>query len=144
MSRSTLPYSSASAGPNAYGEIERLLRSFGCRNFGVMNDWADGSVMVQFEHRGRMVSVQASWKGYAALYAKRHPRAKPEAARKAGERAIPSILRDWIKGQITAIEVGLMPFEAAFMPHMLLSDGSRLIDKAVKLLPSPTEKTKNG
>jgi hypothetical protein len=131
-----LPYSSATAG--AYGEIERLLRGFGCRNFGVMNDWADGKVMVQFEHRGRMVSVHASWHGYARLWKLRHPKASEQACRKAGEKAVPSILRDWIKGQITAIEVGLMPFDQAFMPHMLCPDGTPLIKHVEKLLlPAP-------
>jgi len=132
-----LPYSRASAGQNAYGEIEKLLRAFGCRNFGVMNDWADGNVIVQFEHRGRMVSVQASWKGYAALWKRRHPKATEAACRKQGEAAIPSILRDWIKGQVTAIEVGLMPFEHAFLSQMLMPSGDRVVDHAIKMLPAP-------
>ena len=34
-----------------------------------------------------------------------------------------SILRDWIKGQATAVECGILSFEATFMPHMLASDG---------------------
>jgi hypothetical protein len=28
-------------------------------------------------------------------------------------------LRDWIKGQVTAIECGILKFEAVFMPYML-------------------------
>ena len=48
-----------------------------------------------------------------------------------------SVLRDWIKGQMTAVECGIMSFEAAFMPHMLLPDGERVIDRVrTTLLPA--------
>ena len=36
-----------------------------------------------------------------------------------GHIAVNSILRDWIKGQVTAIECGILSFEAVFMPFML-------------------------
>ncbi|MGI8425024.1 MAG: hypothetical protein ACR2M4_00160 [Actinomycetota bacterium] len=53
-----------------------------------------------------------------------------------------SVLRDWAKAQITAIECGVMSFEAAFMPHMLLPSGERVIDRvrADNLLPPAEEK----
>jgi hypothetical protein len=139
-----LPYSRAEAGQNAYGEIERILRQFGCSNFGVMNDWQSGKVIVQFEWRARRVSLEASWEGYAQLWKQKNKRGRgvPEdryeaRAKLAGEKAVPSILRDWVKGQVLAIECGLMPFESAFMPHMLMRDGSRVIDHATKLLAGP-------
>ena len=42
-------------------------------------------------------------------------------------------------GQITAVECGIMSFEAAFMPHILLPTGERIIDKIKpeKLLAGP-------
>ena len=115
-------------------------------NFGVMNDWDRGVVMVQFSWKERRVSIEASWRGYAELWLKENPwshrmRTKKPAyeliARRKGEMAVPSILRDWIKGQVTAVEIGMMPFEHAFLPHMLMNDGGRLIDRAVMLLESP-------
>lgn len=142
----TLPYENASAGTKALGEAEKLLRKFGCSNYGTMTDWDRGVLMVQFTWKERRVSLEASWRGYAELWLKqnpwthrmRHSRQEHEMeARRRGELAVPSILRDWIKGQITAVEIGLMPFEHAFMPHMLTHDGSRLIDHAVKLLELP-------
>ena len=36
-----------------------------------------------------------------------------------------AILRDWIKGQVTAIETGVLSFEAVFMPYMLMLTGAR-------------------
>jgi hypothetical protein len=53
--------------------------------------------------------------------------------------AVNSIIRDWIKGQATAIESGVVSFEAVFMPFMLTSDGRRLIERVQELLPKPTE-----
>jgi hypothetical protein len=49
-------------------------------------------------------------------------------------------LRDWIKGSVTAIEAGILSFEAVFMPFMLTSDGRPLLERAVELLPRPEEK----
>jgi len=57
--------------------------------------------------------------------------------------AINSILRDWVKGQITAIECGLLKFEDAFLPVALLPDGRRILDvvQATGLLSPPREET---
>ena len=48
-----------------------------------------------------------------------------------------SILRDWIKGQVTAVECGILSFEAVFMPFMLTADGRPLAERA--MLPKPAE-----
>ena len=52
-----------------------------------------------------------------------------------------SVLRDWTKAQVTAIECGTLTFEAAFLAHMHLPSGERVIDRirADKLLPPPVE-----
>jgi inhibitor of KinA sporulation pathway (predicted exonuclease) len=52
-----------------------------------------------------------------------------------GHIAINSILCDWVKGQMTAIESGMLSFEAVFMPFMLTSDGQRVIERVAELLP---------
>src|SRR5262245_11328598 len=101
---SSLPYADASSGDRAYAEIEKILRGFGCTQFGVMNDWQNGAVILQFQYRDRQVSITASWHGYATLWLKAHPwrpqsrrsgKQHEELARKKGEIAVPSILRDW-------------------------------------------------
>ena len=88
--------------------------------------------------------------GYAAAWLKAHPysarvrgtRADHEAkALKIGGVAVYSILRDWVKGQVTAIEIGMLTFEAAFLSHILLPSGLSVIEhvQQQKLLPSPQE-----
>ena len=53
--------------------------------------------------------------------------------------AVNSALRDWIKGQVTAIETGILSFEAVFMPHMITNDGRPMIERVTEMLPAPTE-----
>lgn len=143
-----LPYESAKSGEKALGEIQRTLEKFGCQSFGTMIDAERGVTIVQFKHRGRQVSLEASWKGYAAAWLKAHPfnsyvrgsrQAHEQRALAVGRVAVCSVLRDWIKGQVTAVECGILSFDAVFMPHMLLPTGERLIDRVVSnnLLPPP-------
>lgn len=143
----TLPYSEATGGERARLEIEKAVRAFGCGKFASGQDFATGDAFVQFEWQSRMVHLKASAKGYAVAWLKENPwtyrvrgsRADHEAKALAkGQAAIWSILRDWVKGQLTAIAVGALSFDAAFLAHMALPDGTRLLD-AIKergLLPA--------
>lgn len=144
----SLPYENATSGNNAINEIQKMLRAFGCTKFGTGEDFETGELFVQFEHRGRMVMLKASARGYAAAWLKAHPyssrvrgsRAEhEEKALKIGSVAVYSILRDWVKGQVTAIEIGMLTFEAAFLSHILLPSGVSVIEhiQAQKLLPPP-------
>lgn len=127
-----LPYASSTTGDKALGEMQKILRAFGCAKFGSMTDDAAGTLVVQFEYRGRMVSVTASSKGYAAallrmqkLPATRQREAKALAQ---GRIAVYSILRDWVKGQIMAIETGVLSFEGAFLGQILLPSGRTVLE----------------
>jgi hypothetical protein len=144
----SIPYETATSGDKALLELQRTLAKFGCQSFGTMTDAEKGETIVQFRWRNRDVSLRASWKGYAAAWLKDHPyshrmrcnRAQhDQAALKQAQTSVCSVLRDWVKGQVTAVECGIMSFEAAFMPHMLLSTGERVIDRihAQGMLPAP-------
>lgn len=147
----SLPYEGATSGEKALGDIRKVLTTFGCAKFGTMTDAELAEVMVQFEYRGRQVSVKASAKGYAAAWLKEHPyngsamrRTRVEHERRAldvGQIAIYSILRDWIKGQITAIECGILSFDGAFLGQILLPSGKTVLEtaQATNLLPAPEE-----
>ena len=142
----SIPYSTATSGDKALVELQRTLAKFGCQSFGTMTDAERGVTIVQFKWRSRVVSIEASWKGYATAWLKTNPytyrkrgtrQQYEEEALRQGRVSVCSVLRDWVKGQVTAIECGVMSFEAAFMPHMLLPSGERLIDRVQsdKLLP---------
>jgi hypothetical protein len=132
-----LPYENSTAGDSALGEIQKILSRFGCETFGVMTDARNGKTIIQFTHRDKSVSLEASWKGYAAAWLKANPhtyrtkRTKVEHEAHALAQAkisVCSILRDWVKGQIMAVECGLMSFEAIFLSHMLLPNGMRVVE----------------
>lgn len=49
---------------------------------------------------------------------------------------------DWIKGQVMAIETGILSFEGAFLGQILLPSGQTILEHATanKLLPAPDTK----
>lgn len=144
----SLPYENTTSGENAMRDIQKMLRAFGCSKFATGEDFDRAELFVQFEHRGRMVNLKASAKGYAAAWLKAHPfnsnhrytrQQHEERALKIGSIAVYSILRDWVKGQVTAIEIGMMSFEAAFLSHIMLPSGLSVIQhiESQRLLPPP-------
>ncbi len=144
------PYASASSGGMARDEITKILRRFGCDSVGFMDDFEKHELLLAFTHRGRPIQLRASAKGWAQMFLKENPwnsrrrgqRVEWEqAALRQGHVAINSILRDWIKGQVTAVECGVLSFEAVFMPYMLTSDGRPLIERLAEteMLPKPND-----
>lgn len=142
----TLPYASATSGTRAREEITRVLKQFGCESVGFMDEFHTHSLVLAFRWQGRNVQLRASAQGWANAFLKEKPwshrrygtRAQyEEHALDQGMIAVNSILRDWIKGQVTAVETGLLTFEHIFVPHMLAADGRPLIEHAIKMLPPP-------
>ena len=131
-------------------DVEKILKRFGCQKFGHMMDYERGELLVQFEKGGLPISIKASINGYAAAWLKEHPHnswtrvSRVEHERKAksiAAVAVYSILRDWIKGQITAIETGILSIEGAFLGQFLLPSGKTVLEtaKEQKLLPAPSD-----
>lgn len=146
----SIPYETSTSGERALQELQKTLAKFGCQSFWTMTDAERGMTIVQFKWRDRTVSLEASWKGYAAAYLKEHPykytqrktrQQHDQAALDQAKLSVCSVLRDWVKGQITSVECGIMSFDAAFMPHLLLPSGERVMDRlrADNLLPAPEE-----
>ena len=145
----SVPYADATGG-SARDEITKILRRFGCEAVGFMDDYTKHEVLLAFTHRGRRVQLVANAKGWAALYLKHNPYSLrrrqtrieyEQAALRQGHLAVNSILRDWVKGSVTAVECGILSFDAVFMPYMLAPDGRPIIERLQeqKLLPQPTE-----
>lgn len=144
----TLPYASATSGMNAREEVQKILKRFGCECVGFMDDYETKSVLLAFSHRGVNIQLRASGLGWASAWLKENPYTYrrrtnrqdwEQAALAQGMIAVNSILRDWVKGQITAIETGILQFEHVFMPYMLTKDGRSILDHMQKLLPAPEE-----
>lgn len=137
----TLPYENATSGERAIREIEKILIGFGCSKFGSMMDFEKGELLYQFEYEGKMVMVKASINGYAAAWLKEHPyssriRVSREKHKKRGRDqamiSVYSILRDWIKGQMAAIDTGMLTFEGAFLGQFLLDSGKTVLEECVE------------
>lgn len=146
-----VPYANASSGAAAREEATRLLRRLGASSVGWMDDYDKAEVLLAFTHRGRPVQFRASAKGWAAMFLRAEPwtsrrkstKASYEAsALRQGHIAISSVIRDWVKGQMTAIECGAMSFEGAFLAHILLPDGRTVMEHAAErnLLPASEDK----
>ena len=137
----SVPYENATSGARARDEIIKLLQRFGCESVGFMDEFAEKSLLLAFRYHGHQVQLRASARGWANLYLKEHPWhnrrrcSEAEWEQKAldqGMIAINSVLRDWVKGQLTAIETGIMPFRHVFLPYMLTASGEtvgELVDR---------------
>ncbi len=142
----SLPYATATSGQKARAEILKILQRFGCESVGFMDEFATNSLLLAFEWRDRKIQLRASAQGWANAYLEEKPyshrmqRTREEYERWALEQgmiAVNSILRDWVKGQVTAIETGILTFEHVFLPYMMLPDGRSVAEHATKLLEAP-------
>ena len=132
-----VPYEGATSGVKAREEINKILDSFGCDSIAWMDKKREGTVYLGFEWKGKRFQLKASASGWAAMYLRSNPwnsRRKlnrsdyEQKALEQGVIAINSVLRDWVKGQITAIETGILSFQTVFMPHMLTHEGKTLAE----------------
>lgn len=135
----SLPYENATSGKKAIDDMQKMLQEFGCGSFGQMMNFDTGELLVQFSYRGQRVSVKASANGYAAAWLKRNPHTSrmrstkidhEKKAKQIGGIAVYSILRDWVKGQITAVETGVLSFEGAFLGQIMLENGKTVMEHA--------------
>jgi hypothetical protein len=148
QNRKSIPYANATSGAAARNEVIKILRGFGCENIGFMDEDDKQGVLLVFKHRGQQYQLRASAKGWAQMYLKQNPwsgyRRDPRQEYeqkwlRQGHVAVNSILRDWVKGMIGAIEAGILSFEALFLPFMLTHDGRTVAERLPEtgLLPEP-------
>lgn len=131
-----LPYENTTSGKGAIDEIQRILKKFNCQSFGYMEDFENKKLIVQFKYRDIPISLEASIAGYAASWLNEHPYTyRMRSSRQDHEKkalkiagiAVYSVLRDWIKGQVTAVECGILSFEGAFLGQILLPSGNTVL-----------------
>ena len=133
-----LPSENATSGKAAIDDMQKILRAFGATSFGCMENFENGEIIVQVTWRERAVTMKASARGYAAAWLRQNPHGhrmratKADHERKAlkiGNVAVYSILRDWIKGQVTAVEVGMLSFDGAFLGQIMLPNGQTILER---------------
>ena len=106
--------------------MQKTLERIGVSKFGYMEDFDKSEVIVQFQYRDWPETIRASGKGYAAMWLHRHPW---NYRLRISKTAVYSILRDWIKGQVIAIETGILSFEGAFLGQLMLPTGETVLER---------------
>lgn len=136
----SLPYADAQSGERALIEVQKILAAFGCQSFGHMLNYEKGELVLQFRFKDTPIIIRASFHGYAAAWLKKNPysprmrKSRADHEREAmekGRKAVYSIVRDWIKGQITAIQCGILSFEGAFLGQIMLPERGKTILECV-------------
>ena len=153
--KESVPYAKSRAGLAAREETRNLLQKFGCESVVFMERTehsvaGDGHTLVLvFTFKGINVKMEASAEGWADLYMRKNPYSNyvrcteleyRQKSLKQGSIAVNSILRDWVKGQLTAVESGLVRFEQVFLPYVMTPQGRTvsemmLEDGGLKALP---------
>lgn len=112
-----IPYETATSGAAARDETVRLLRGIGADGIGFMDRFAEQELVLVFTLRGATYKLEASAKGWARWWLRKNPHTsrhrstKQEHEEKAANQgliAINSILRDYTKGMVAAIESGMV------------------------------------
>lgn len=133
----TLPYSSSTAGSAREKEIRNTLRSVGASAVGFMVDDDKDEIIAQFRLNGREVTIPINVGAYQRLWLTQNPhtgrmRSTPKEyaakARLQAEIASWAVLADWIKAQAAMMACGFYDADTAFLPHIRLPDGRRLIE----------------
>ena len=139
----SVPYASATSGERARSEITRhaCCSGSGASPVGFMDEFAEGRLLLAFRWRGQSVQLRASARGWADLFLKENPwhsrrrYTKAEWHAKAldqGMIAVNSILRDWVRDKITAIETGIVELRQVFLPYLVTATGetvAELVDR---------------
>jgi hypothetical protein len=140
-----LPYASAISKKARY-DISKMLQPFGCESVGIMDDYAKGDAVVAFRHRGVAIQIHARTQSGTSMaegnpldLSHHTPRVDYEQnALKQGHTAVNSMLRDWVKAQVSIIECGILSFRGCI--HALHADKRRpFIDRAVRRNRSATK-----
>ena len=139
------------------GEIEDLLRTWGCTKLGWSDEYDEGRATLQF------VWVRESTQ-YIARFAVQLPRRDAfiaEWKRKNGSWSVPAestiekalaqggrsafrVLLLWIKASLNAVEHGIVSAESVFLPWIVTPDGrtvaEALVPRMADLLTTPAER----
>lgn len=132
-----LPYADSKAGQAREAEIRAVLRGVGASAIGFMVDDDADQIIAQFRLHGREITIPVRVVAYAEAWLRENPhtsrmRSTPaehkRKAREQAERAAWAILADWIKAQAAMMAAGFQDAETAFLPHIHLPSGQRVVE----------------
>ena len=136
-SKPGVPYAQASSGGRARGEVITLLRQFGCESVGFMDGFTDQSLMLAFQWRGASSCEPRRRVGQPCTSARIRGTTAGAPGKRIGSSARSS--RGWWpstascgKGQVTAIESGLLAFDQVFLPYMVTDTGETVAERISK------------
>lgn len=140
-----LPYTNSKCNPvQAQQRIQKLLVQFGVDRISFTIDMKRGELVVSFTYQGYPVKLPVNYVALADRYIAEDPYTSrkriTEAAwiatkRDISTRAAYSILEDFLKGAITMVEMGVLPFEDVFIGSFVHTSGQRLGDMLTLNLP---------
>lgn len=132
-----LPYADSKAGSSREAEIRAILRGVGASAVGFMVDDDADQIIVQFRLKGREITIPVRVGAYAEAWLRENPHTSrsrstfaqyKQRARQQAYCASWAILHDMIKAQAAMIAAGFQDTDTAFLPHIRLPSGHRLVD----------------
>lgn len=119
-------------------DIEAVLTRYGATAFSYAWDNARGAAAIQFCMRDRTLRFLLPMPDREDREFTHTPargeRRSATAAAAAYEQAVRSKWRSLllvVKALLEAVEAGILPFDSAFLPHIVLPDGSTVADQAI-------------
>lgn len=141
----SLPYSDSEANPlQAQARIRKMLLKFGVSRLRFDEDIEKGEIKVEFIYKEFPVSLPVNIHRLAERYLEDDPwtprrrSSRSEWATKKKEvaqNAAFSLLEDFLKGLLMAVELGVFSFEEIFLSYFRDAQGRRLGEVIVKQLP---------
>ncbi len=125
-------------------EIESTLTRYGAQGFGYA--WEGDTAMVQFQDANRRVRFMLTMPDRTSREFTHTPgrgnERSPEAAYKEWEQACRQRWRALslvVKAKLEAVEAGITSFEAEFLAHIVLPNGSTVADQALPAIAAAYE-----
>lgn len=127
------------------GEIDDLLRAWGCNGVSWLDDYEAGVVQLQFRWKRddlvylarfslRLPSEAALRERAIDGRTKRFSQTKLDALRKANGQQEHRVLLLWLKAAFNAVDAGIVDAATIFLPFLVGADGQTVADVAVPKL----------
>lgn len=140
-----LPYMNSRCNPvQSQQRIQKMLVKFGVDRISFDTNLKDGELSIKFLYKGIPVKLPVNYARLADRYLDEDPYTDRKRIseedwiankREIASRAAFSILEDFLRGAITMVEMGVLPFEDVFIGSFINSKGIRLGDIIIPHLP---------